>query len=222
MNKKSKHVVLAMCIILAALPFIVTQKAIPATTLASCSKTITGDKDILLVNYNHKIPLFYNPDLMDLDNGEKIDKSIYPDLQKMFNDARVLGLNPKVNSGYRDKDSQRQIMQDFIEDYIKQGMSEDEAKEEAEKWVAQPGCSEHETGLAVDIGPSKGCISSRALYTWLKANSYKYGFILRYPPNKKDITRVEGEHWHFRYVGYEAAKEMHQTGQCLEEYLGEA
>ena len=220
--KKNKTVALAMCIILAVLPFIVTQKAIPATTLASCAKSTSTNKDILLVNYNHRLPLFYSPDLMELDNGEMIDKSIYPDLQKMFDDARVLGLSPKVNSGYRDKEAQNQIMQDYIDDYIKQGMSKTEAQEEADKWVAKPGCSEHETGLAVDIGPSKGCISSRALYAWLKANSYKYGFILRYPANKKDITRVEGEHWHFRYVGYEAAKDMHGSGQCLEEYLGEA
>ena len=159
---------------------------------------------------------------MELDNGEKIDKSIYPDLQNMFDDARALGLNPKVNSGYRSKDAQEQIMQDFTEDYIRQGMSKQKAEEAAARWVALPGCSEHETGLAVDIGPSTGCISQKALYSWLEANCYKYGFILRYSANKKDITHVEGEQWHFRYVGHKAAEQMHQTGQCLEEYLDES
>lgn len=227
MNAK-KIVPLTMCLVLALMPIVMVNamqegcenRSIVTTSLTD--ETSSEKPDILLVNYKYPLPSTYSPDLIELANGEKVDSSIYPSLQSMFDDARSRGLNLKVNSGYRSYEDQVNIMNIYIQDYINKGMSEAEAIAEAQNWVAQPGFSEHETGLAVDIGPDKGCISSRMLYAWLGNNAHNYGFILRYPESKKSITHVEGEHWHFRYVGKQAAKDMYNQNLCLEEYLGKA
>lgn len=94
------------------------------------------------------------------------------------------------------------------------GYSKNEAIKEAEKWVSVPGYSEHQLGIAVDINGV-----TYDLYLWLQENSYKYGFIFRYPTGKTDITGVAEEVWHYRYVGIETATEIHEKGLCLEEYI---
>lgn len=86
-------------------------------------------------------------------------------------------------------------------------------------WVALPGTSEHQLGLAVDINADTSKCSRDDVYNWLLENSYKYGFIQRYPSGKTSITGVANEPWHYRYVGKEAAEEIHQSGLCLEEYV---
>ena len=78
---------------------------------------------------------------------------------------------------------------------------------------------EHELGLSVDINAESSGASQDAVYEWLDENAYKYGFIKRYPADKTDITGIDNEPWHYRYVGYEAAKEMKEQNLCLEEYL---
>ena len=95
-----------------------------------------------------------------------------------------------------------------------------EAKKMAREWVALPGHSEHELGLAVDIN-AEDSGQKDELYHWLNENSWKYGFICRYPDNKSDITHVEHEPWHYRYVGKGHAKTIHEKGYCLEEYIDE-
>ena len=117
-------------------------------------------------------------------------------------------------SGYRTAKVQQKLYDDKIREYEKEGYSESEAAELAEQWVAVPGYSEHQLGFAVDINGA-----TYDVYLWLQENSYKYGFIFRYPGNKTDITGVSEEVWHYRYVGKEAAAEMYEQGLCLEEYL---
>ena len=107
------------------------------------------------------------------------------------------------------------------EEYKNDGYSRTEAKKKAEAWVAVPGTSEHQLGLAVDINADTSVCSKDAVYDWLDQNSYKYGFIHRYPSDKTDITGVINEPWHYRYVGVEAATEIHEKGITLEEYLDE-
>ena len=107
---------------------------------------------------------------------------------------------------------------------LEQGYSEDDATALAATWVAYPGTSEHQLGLTVDICSigNQELDSSQedtATQQWLMANCYKYGFILRYPADKSDITEISYEPWHYRYVGVEAATEMYQKHLCLEEYL---
>ena len=179
----------------------------------------SGEWNLILVNKNHKIPYNYSPELIELSNGEKVDARIYPDLQKMFDDARAAGLQLFVRDGYRTGDEQKAIMNDKIAAYEAEGYSKKEAKALAKTYVAEPGTSEHELGLSVDINAESSGASQDAVYEWLDENAYKYGFIKRYPADKTDITGIDNEPWHYRYVGYEAAKEMKEQNLCLEEYL---
>ncbi len=179
----------------------------------------SGEWNLILVNKNHKIPYNYSPELIELSNGEKVDARIYPDLQKMFDDARAAGLQLFVRDGYRTRDEQKAIMNDKIAAYETEGYSKKEAKALAKTYVAEPGTSEHELGLSVDINAESSGASQDAVYEWLDENAYKYGFIKRYPADKTDITGIDNEPWHYRYVSYEAAKEMKEQNLCLEEYL---
>ena len=179
----------------------------------------SGEWNLILVNKNHKIPYNYSPELIELSNGEKVDARIYPDLQQLFDDARAAGLQLFVRDGYRTGDEQKAIMNDKIAAYETEGYSKKEAKALAKTYVAEPGTSEHELGLSVDINSESSGASQDAVYEWLDENAYKYGFIKRYPADKTDITGIDNEPWHYRYVGYEAAKEMKEQNLCLEEYL---
>ena len=90
----------------------------------------------------------------------------------------------------------------------------------AGQWVAIPGTCEHALGLAVDINADKEQSSNEEVYNWLAENAWRYGFILRYPKGKEDITGIDYEPWHYRYVGKEVAKEIYEEGITLEEYVG--
>ena len=171
---------------------------------------------LTLVNKQTPIPQDYEPDLVKVPGGESVDTRIYDSLMQMLEDAREgnWGELPSVVSGYRTAKVQQKLYDDKIREYEKEGYSESEAAELAEQWVAVPGYSEHQLGFAVDINGA-----TYDVYLWLQENSYKYGFIFRYPGNKTDITGVSEEVWHYRYVGKEAAAEMYEQGLCLEEYL---
>ena len=113
--------------------------------------------------------------------------------------------------------------------YLDQGMSEEEALAETKKWRNVPGTSEHETGLSADIVGAADLnadlvpeLSERDWAVWLKAHAADYGFILRYPSDKTDVTGTSFEPWHYRYVGIEDAKKIMAQGISLEEYLGAA
>lgn len=177
--------------------------------------------NLIVVNRWNAIPEDYpTPTLTELDNGERVDSRIYDDLQRMFDAMREDGLDPEVTAGLRTRKVQQQLMDEKIAEYRRQGLSSGEAKEQAEQWVAIPGTSEHEIGLAVDINTrdSTGAADSQDVYDWLAANAWEYGFILRYPDDKTDVTGNMYEPWHYRYVGIDAAYAMHGSGQCLEEY----
>ena len=171
---------------------------------------------LLLVNSTHPLPEDWEaPALIEMPGGETVDARIYEPLSQMLADAADEGLKPFVASGFRTRAEQQGFMDDKINEYRSQGYGESEARALAEDWVALPGTSEHELGLAVDINGA-----SYDLYIWLQQNSWRYGFIQRYPEDKTDITGISHEPWHYRYVGKEAAKEIYESGLCLEEYLG--
>lgn len=174
------------------------------------------DWNLILVNKWNKIPENYNVDLIELPGGEKVDKRIYEPLMKMLEDAKKgnLGKEPLIVSGYRTNEKQKELYDDKIKSYRNKGYSKEKAKEEAQKWVSVPGYSEHQLGFAVDINGA-----TYDLYFWLQENSYKYGFIFRYPGSKTDITGTAEEVWHYRYVGIEVATQMYEKNLCLEEYL---
>ena len=175
--------------------------------------------NLILVNREHLIPKDYKVELTELSNGEKVDSRIYPALQEMFDDARTSGLQLFVREGYRTQEEQRAIMEERIAEYQTQGYSKQDAKKMAEGYVSIPGTSEHQLGLAVDVNADTSVSSSDEVYAWLDANAYRYGFIKRYPSDKTEITGVNNEPWHYRYVGREAAEEMKENNLCLEEYV---
>ena len=175
--------------------------------------------NLILVNRDSYIPDDYQVELTELSNGKKVDSRIYPELQEMFNDARAQGYGLFVREGYRTQEEQQQLMDEKIEAYENEGKSKSEAKKLAEQWVAIPGTSEHQLGIAVDINADTTKSSSDDVYNWLSENAHTYGFIKRYPSNKTDITGVINEPWHYRYVGKEAASKIYSQGICLEEYI---
>ena len=178
-----------------------------------------NDWRLILVNRTHKIPDGFNEELTLLDCGKYVDSRIYPDLQRMFDSMRDEGIYPFVNEGYRTREEQEQMLEDKVNAYIYDGVSEKLARKLAEESVAAAGTSEHELGIAVDIIADKTKSDNEDVYRWLAENAYKYGFILRYPQDKTELTGFEYEPWHYRYVGIDAAAEIFERGICLEEYL---
>lgn len=173
---------------------------------------------LILVNSTHPIDADYDPPLLTLDNGEQVDERMYPYLQDMFDAARAQGIELYVRSGYRSYEEQKELYESQYQSYLDQGYGEEEAEEMTLAYTAAPGCSEHETGLAVDINTENDNISEETAQ-WLNENAWQYGFIRRYADDKADLTGVSNEPWHYRYVGKDAAQYMYENNLCLEEYL---
>lgn len=180
---------------------------------------VSEEWNLIVVNRWNEIPKDFSISLTELSNGQKVDSRIYPDLQEMFDAMRAEGIYPIVREGYRTAEEQQEILEERIQRYMNEGYSRSKAERTAKKWVAVPGTSEHQLGIAVDINADKTQSSNEDVYQWLVNNAYKYGFILRYPQGKEDITGAEYEPWHYRYVGAEIALELYQNQICLEEYL---
>ncbi|MDO4261554.1 MAG: M15 family metallopeptidase [Eubacteriales bacterium] len=186
-----------------------------------------GASGLLLVNKTHPLEEDYEPELVRLrDYGVEVDASIYEALTKMLAAGEQKGLSFWVASAYRSPQRQRELLDEDIGELVAQGYSYSEAYEEVVRETMPVGCSEHATGLAVDI-VSKGYQildakqADTAEIRWLQENCSQYGFILRYPDGKEEITSVSYESWHFRYVGEQAAKAIAEHGITLEEYLEE-
>ncbi len=175
--------------------------------------------NLVLINKWNYVPADYETELTELSNGESVDTRIYPELQKMFDTARSEGIYPVVSSGYRTHEKQQRLLNEKIAEYKAAGYSGAEAEAEAKTWVAPPGASEHQIGIAVDIHADGIESTDEEVHEWLKLNAHKYGFIYRYPPGKIEITGINDEPWHYRYVGVTAATEIFNQGICLEEYL---
>ena len=189
-----------------------------ASTAAAAAQPASEDWMLRLANKTHPVGEYAPPALVTLKNGTKVDARMYPALQKMYDDMRAQGLKPMTREAYRTYAQQQDIMQTRIRQHKNEGKSDKEAKRLAEMYVAVPGTSEHQLGLAVDINSEDG--NHWNVYNWLVKNAYKYGFILRYPQGKEKITGFQYEAWHYRYVGETAALVMQKSGQTLEEYLG--
>lgn len=167
---------------------------------------------IVVCNRQNPVPEDYENNLVPV--GEfQIDASCADALEKMFQAAKKAGYSVKINDAYRSREYQQEIWDKRKAQYIKEGMTPEEADAEVGRQVSVPGTSEHQTGLAVDIGSTKDG------HLWLAEHSWEYGFILRYPDGKKEITGIEFEPWHFRYVGKTLAKKIFDSGLCLEEYI---
>ena len=183
-----------------------------------------NDWRLLLVNKSNYLPDDYNVKLKTINGNMKVDERVYNDLKQMLSDAKNEDLDLLICSSYRSTDKQKKLFNDKVKEYEKKGYNNEEAYREASYWILIPGTSEHETGLSVDIVSMEYQIldeeqENTKEQKWLIENSYKYGFVLRYPTNKKDITGINYEPWHYRYVGKENALIMKKLDVCLEEYI---
>lgn len=180
---------------------------------------------LILVNKDKKLPEDYNVKLKLLNNNiHSVAEVLYNDLKQMLTDGSDEGLSFCIASAYRSSEYQQSLIDGYISEAMAQGMSYKEAYKDVFRESMPPGHSEHETGLALDIVAADYQLldSGQELTAenkWLRKNCYKYGFILRYPEDKEDITGIAYEAWHFRYVGKETAKYITENNLTLEEYL---
>lgn len=181
--------------------------------------------ELILVNKEHPLPEDYAVDLVTLpDRVHKGAAVAYEPLCEMLKAGRQEGLSFEICSAYRDSRRQSQLFEEDVNALMAQGYSYEAAYEEVAKETMPPGCSEHSTGLAFDIVASDYQLldagqADTAEGIWLREHCAEYGFILRYPKDKEDITQISYESWHFRYVGKTAAKEIMERQITLEEYL---
>ncbi len=186
---------------------------------------VSTDWNLILVNGDHPLPEdFQVPELTNLKNGHAIDSRAYPSLQAMMDGARAAGFRPTICSSFRTWDKQSKLFENKVASCMAQGFGREEAERQAAVWVARPGTSEHQAGLAVDIVDIDYQLldqaqEDRPVQRWLMEHCAEYGFILRYPTDKSALTGVGYEPWHYRYVGEEAARAIMDGGLCLEEYL---
>ena len=197
----------------------------PTVPTPPAAGTVDVSDPLLLVNPWNAVPEDYAVSLVSIGDGESVDQRCYGDLMQMLDDCAVYGnAQPYVCSSYRTNDTQTRLYENKVDRLIAQGYSPSDARTEAAKAVAIPGTSEHQLGLAVDIVDLRYQVldagqENTATQQWLMQNSWKYGFILRYPNDKTAVTGIIYEPWHYRYVGRENAKAIYESGLCLEEYL---
>lgn len=196
---------------------------LPEGGMADCPTVIDGETCfftpdgiyVLLVNYQYPVPDGYRVDLVRYGEWARVAAVAENHLRRMILDCRATGIDCWLNCGYRTFDEQTAILENRTQEYQDQGMDFASARARALETVAVPGYSEHQTGLAFDIVCSVNP-------DWLHEHCWEYGFILRYPEDKSEITNISYEHWHYRYVGTKVSMAMKGTGLCLEEFLGAA
>lgn len=179
---------------------------------------------LLLVNPWNFVPEDYTVELVPINDTHQIASIAYKDYLDMMKACEADGHVPMVCSSYRTQEYQEGLFQNRIKRYVKAGYSEEKATELAGYSVAVPGTSEHQLGLALDIVDDDNwnldeTQADMPTQKWLMANSWRYGWILRYPSEKSEHTGIVYEPWHYRYVGKTVAKEIYESGLCLEEYL---
>lgn len=179
---------------------------------------------LILVNPWNPLPADWEVNLIDIGQNQQVDIRCYEELMTMLSDCQMAGYRPLVCSAYRSQDRQNELFYNKVQRVIAEGYPEEEAIEVAATTVAYPGTSEHQLGLAVDIVDENHQLldetqENTGVQQWLMQHSWEYGFILRYPNQKSNITGIIYEPWHYRYVGKEAARELYEQDLCLEEYL---
>ena len=182
--------------------------------------------NLLLVNDWNPLPAGYDSDVTfsTVSGGKQVDSRIIDAVNRMLNDAAAYDL--AVVSAYRPKEEQDVLYWRKVKQYTDKGYSDLEAQKVGGTIVKRPGFSEHNCGLAMDVGGSgdytlEQTFANTPAYAWLMEHCADYGFILRFPEGKEDITGVIYEPWHYRYVGEEAARYIMDNDLCLEEYLAQ-
>ncbi len=187
---------------------------------------ITIDEEkwhLTLINSSYRISDSYEPDLVYVcGSGERLDRKVAEHYEAMYDAALKDGVTLTPCSGYRSYERQEINYNNKVSFYESQGYSNKDAKVKAATIIMPPGSSEHNLGYAMDIVCVDEWFEDTAEFKWLTENAADYGFIMRYPKDKQDITKVIYEPWHWRYVGVELAKELKDSGLVLEEYMGVA
>ena len=163
---------------------------------------LTYVNGILIANKSYSLPADYNP-------------GVLPEAQSAFDEmaagAAKDGIKLYIASGFRSYEYQQGLYQRYVER---------DGAEMADTYSARPGHSEHQTGLAFDLNEISDAFAGTPEAEWLEDHAHEYGFIIRYPADKEDITGYNYEPWHVRYLGKETAEKVYESGLCLEEYLG--
>ena len=174
--------------------------------------TNMNDDKLIICNKYHKLKSDYVPNLVYLDSkygGGQLEKETAEYFKKMSDNAMNEGISIRNVSGYRSYDMQMTL----YNNYVKQ-----DGVDNADRYSARAGTSEHQTGLASDINSVSNSFENTDAFKWLSKNAYKYGFILRYPKDKEFITGYMYEPWHYRYVGEDVAKYIYENNITYEEY----
>ena len=170
--------------------------------------------EVLLVNAVNPIPEDHQQTIVNVVDYHDVDSRCYDALVQMLDAMEEADIEYTFNSAYRTWEEQTAILEYRTLEHMRDSdMTFEEARAKALETVAIPGTSEHQLGLSVDL-------LGTAANQWLAEHCWEYGFILRYPPAKQEITGITNEPWHFRYVGKEVSMDMKDSGLCLEEYLG--
>ncbi len=179
-----------------------------------------NDWRLVLVNSENQLPSNFSLDLAYIDKTRQIDSRIKKELEQMLGDMKRAKIGDIwVQSAYRSVEYQEKIYQEKIEEYVSLGETRERAEILTLKVINKPGTSDHNLGLAVDFNYVDYNFDKTSAYEWLNQNAENYGFVLRYRKDKEEITKIDYEPWHWRYVGVEHAKKMNELDMCLEEYV---
>ena len=179
---------------------------------------------LTLVNFEYALPDDFSVELAEIAPNISVDARIVDAYNQMYEAAKADGITLNPCSGYRSVEYQKGLFTRRVKEYMIYGYNQVDAEKIVATYTARPGRSEHNLGLAIDFYDATTALTedfeTTAQGKWLRENSYKYGFIMRYSSDKTSITAITYEPWHFRYVGVEDATKIYESGKCLEEYLG--
>lgn len=179
-----------------------------------------GTTLLYIVNAEQAAPEDQNQTLAFIDDEHMLDVRCVGELERLLSDCRGAGFDPVITAAFRSASEQRELLNERADAYMAQGYDAESAKALAQKEIALPGHSEHQLGLSVDIVQGDSTEEDQeGLQSWLSAHSWEYGFILRYPQGKESLTHQAFDPKHFRYVGADASKQIHELGVTLEEYV---
>ena len=222
--KKPAKARLKLWLLLAAVLLVVLSLVLLGLRLYQWKKELEQTRLLTLVDREHPVEDDYNSEFILLGEGQMLDSRCVDDLEAMLAACRQAGGDPVITASFRTWGAQERAWEEALAALTAQGLDQEEAERLLETRLDRPGYSEHELGLAVDLAeqgselPQEQQAETQTL-RWLKENSWRYGFILRYPENKTALTGMDCRPWHYRYVGREAAAQIHELDLSLEEYI---
>lgn len=211
-------------ILLTVILLVVLSLVFLATRLHRWVQVREKTKLLTLVDREHPVEDDYNVEFTLLGDGQMVDSRCVDDLEDMLADCRRAGGQPEVTASFRTWGAQERAYEEALEALTETGLSREQAEQQLTRKIELPGCSEHQLGLAVDIAEEGSELpieqqEDTATLRWLRENSWRYGFILRFPADKTEVTGMDCRPWHYRYVGRDAAAQIYELNLSLEEYI---